>query len=153
MHRRAPHMKRLLLTIGTGLVLGLLLTASPGCMQSPRDKLIGRWYNSRMSIRFREDGSVLFNSAAGRADGVYYFDERRRSVNANSPSPNLTLDVIRNNQRIVLQYEIEIMSHDRLRLSLINTEGSRNRPRMDNAPLSFTILKRAKPEEESVASR
>ena len=52
------------------LVCGLMWSAT-GCSTTPQDKLHGRWYNSKMSIRFRTDGTVIFNSMDGLATGRY----------------------------------------------------------------------------------
>lgn len=149
---RVPHSgtNSRFLIIGAGMLLVLMSVASPGCMQSPGQKLIGRWYNSGMSVRFRENGTVLYNSPSGRAEGVYYFNERGRNLSSNQPSPNLTLDVVRNGERIRMDFELEIISRDRVRLTEVNPNRRQTTRRPENAPPPFTILKRA---DESLAAR
>ncbi len=117
-----------------GLLLVLVLT---GCQQSPQQKLIGRWYNDEMSIRFRADGRVLLFSRSGRAEGRYVFAETQ-SNNALSKAENLVLDVIRDGKPRRMIFDADFLGVDRLRLSDLTPQARRT---TDPAP-EFAILRR-----------
>jgi len=101
------------------VVATLLLLSMTSCNWEPRQKLIGRWYSSDVSIRFREDGSVYFNSPAGLGVGRFHFDETVRSASTQDHTPNLVLDLIRKQNRIQLRFNVQIMSPERIRLTEI----------------------------------
>ncbi|HWL08787.1 MAG TPA: hypothetical protein VNQ76_10295 [Planctomicrobium sp.] len=117
----------------------LLLFVSSSCMMTPEEKIIGRWYSGGMSIRFRKDKSVLYNTAAGRAVGYYYFDPVVKNLAREQTVPNLVLDVVRNNQRVRVNFELEIMANDRIRLTYLPGPDA---PPSNRSPRA-SILKRA----------
>jgi len=117
------------------------LTLLSGCQLTREQQLIGRWYNSEMSIRFRPDGGVIYNSPAGKAIGVYYFTGTARPIATTHTQENLVLDVVRNGQRLRMGFEAELISADRLRLYDLTT-----RPRISNEAGTVentVVLKRA----------
>lgn len=111
-----------------------------GCYQSPRQKLMGRWYNADMSLRFRPDGIVLFNNLDGMARGRYFFTEERQ---ASEPSPgqrNLVVDVVRNGKRQQYSFDATFLSDDRLRLIEVPLTTA-DRP--TDAIRQFALLRKA----------
>lgn len=127
---------RNLLVVGS---LALLLLS--GCQQSLDQKLIGRWYNGTMSIRFREDGGVVLNTPTGRGVGRYVFNPGV-PMSANSLEPNITVDMVRNNTRSQIEFHVEFLNGDRLRLVNLSAEVP-VRNRRAGVPREFAILKRA----------
>jgi hypothetical protein len=121
-------------------LLGAVCGFASGCELDPEQKLIGRWYNSDMSIRFRPDGGVIFNTPAGRAVGRYYYDGSFRPVSSGHVRENLVLDVVRNGERLRLGFEVEVIAANRLRIYDLN-----NRVRPGERPdrVSSMVLKRA----------
>ena len=97
------------------LVCGLMWSAT-GCSTTPQDKLHGRWYNSEMSIRFRTDGTVIFNSMAGLATGRYFFDGAVRPDASAETLTNLTMDLERNGEVFRVNYELQFLGSKRLRM-------------------------------------
>lgn len=122
------------------LLLFLVCGTLAGCELDPEKKLLGRWYNSDMSIRFRPDGGVILNTRAGRAVGRYYYDGTSRPASSGKLHENLVLDVVRNGQRLRLSFEVEVISANRLRIYDLN-----NRVRAGDRPdrVSAMVLKRA----------
>ncbi len=90
-----------------------------GCSKSPSEKLIGRWYSGEMTIRFREDSGVIWNSPRGLALGRYEFSGKTRNIKREEEQPNLFIDVVRNDERQQFQFEISFLGEDRLRVQLI----------------------------------
>lgn len=108
----------------------LLLLISSSCMQSDYEKLQGRWYNSSMSVRFRKDGSVFLNTSTGPAFGRYAYQPT--SFNSSTPDrkvPNLTLDVVRNDVLQRMEFEVVMMSRNRIRMTYLGSPTSGDRPR------------------------
>jgi hypothetical protein len=103
------------------VVFGMCLVAlmQQGCSKSPSEKLIGRWYSGDMTIRFREDSGVIWNSPRGLALGKYEFSGKTRNVRYEKEDPNLFIDVVRNDERQQFQFEISFLGPDRLRIQLI----------------------------------
>lgn len=129
------------------LLMLVLLVSSSSCMQGPREKLVGRWYTSDTSIRFRSDGTVVYNSPRGLAVGRYFFDETPRDITSTAPHPNLILELVRKDQQLRLDFEVEILSQDRIRLTEIRPATARQ----GSLVASFKVLKRAT-EAEGAAS-
>ena len=90
-----------------------------GCSKSPSEKLIGRWYSGEMTIRFREDSGVIWNSPRGLALGRYEFTGKTKNVRNDEKDPNLFIDVVRNDERQQFQFEVSFLGEDRLRVQLI----------------------------------
>lgn len=124
--------------VGGGIWAALLMMSLSGCQQTPQQKLIGRWYNDEMSIRFRPDGRVLLFSRSGRAEGRYVFAETQ-SNNALTKAENLVLDVIRDGKPRRMIFDADFLGVDRLRLSDLTPQSRRT---TDPAP-EFAILRRS----------
>lgn len=99
----------------TGLLLGGALLLC-GCYQTPQQRLIGRWFNAEMSLRFQSDGIVVFNSSEGLTRGRYEFVPTPAALGAQSGQENLVIDLSRNGRRTRLYFEAVFLAHDRLRL-------------------------------------
>ena len=119
----------------------LFLVGQSGCAKSADELLIGRWYSRDMTIRFREDSAVIWNSPSGLALGRYEFSGKKRGVGSDKLSPNLFVDVIRNDQRRQYQFEITFLGNDRLQFEMIPTNYDPNSP--EPASRSGYVLKRA----------
>jgi len=130
------------------LLTAVVVLAMSSCMQTPEEKLLGRWYNDSLSIRFRKDGSVLYNSPSGRAIGRYYFDPRAKNPAKTDPVPNLVLDVVRKERHLRLSFEVEQISEDRVRLTYFpSLEEARSGTRLPSS-----ILLRADESKTTVAA-
>ncbi len=90
-----------------------------GCAKSPSELLIGRWYSGEMTIRFREDSAVIWNSPEGLALGRYEFEGNGKRLKDTERVPNLFVDVIRNDERQKFQFEVSFLGQDRIRMELI----------------------------------
>jgi len=121
------------------LLVLLLLVCSSSCMQGPREKLLGRWYTSDTSIRFRDDGTVVFNTPQGLAIGRYHFDETPKDATSKALQPNLILELVRSNRQLRLDFELEILSRDRIRMTEVLPPSTTRR----SAISRFKVLKRA----------
>lgn len=122
---------------------GLLAIMSLGlasCMQTPHEKLVGRWFNRDMSIRFRDDGTVTFNSGAGLAVGRYYYNGVEGNASNEIPTRNLTLDLLRNNRHVRIDMVVEFLGQDRLRLLEVR---AKNAPAVPSSRQQMVVLKRA----------
>ena len=126
------------------LCCGLLCSAT-GCATTPQAKLHGRWFNSEMSIRFRTDGTVIFNSIAGLATGRYFFNGEARPDASSESVSNLTMDLQRNGDVFRVNYELQFLGHDRLRIQPVE---SLDRGLPSDAITPVVVLKRF--EEEDV---
>ncbi len=118
--------------------LGLLLLA--GCHRSPRELLIGRWYNGEMSLRFNPDGTALYNSSRGKAPGRYQFEPSLVAAGAQAGTPNLIVEVAHPGGRERYQFEAVFLAQDRLRLHDL-TPRPTSRP-SESVP-QFALLRRA----------
>ena len=106
------------------LVLGSVLAISllfGGCAKSPDELLIGRWYSESMTIRFRTDSGVVWNSRNGLAIGRYEFSSDIQALGKMEATPNLMLDVIRRDERSKFEFEAKLLGKDRLQLKLLST--------------------------------
>lgn len=103
-------------------VLFVFVVLPAGCTLRPREHLQGRWYNATTSIRFREDGSVIYNSVStGLTTGRYHFDGQLRPESANRPVNNLTLDLVVNGRTERWPLEVQFLGDERLRLRPLRT--------------------------------
>lgn len=112
------------------------------CTTTPQSKLHGRWFNSELSIRFRTDGTVIFNSERGLATGRYFFNGEVRPEANEEPVTNLTMDLQRNGEVFRVNYELQFLGSNRLRI----TPANPNEPSGSDLP-SVVILKRAENED------
>lgn len=126
-------------TLLSSVLCGLLFALS-GCSTTPQAKLHGRWFNSEMSIRFRTDGTVVFNSTRGLASGRYFFNGELRPEASEAPVPNLTLDLVRGGEVFRVTYELQFLGSDRLRIQTID-DSDQGLP--SDRILPIVILKRA----------
>jgi hypothetical protein len=117
----------------------VLCAALSSCSLTPQERLHGRWYNADMSVRFRPDGGVLFNSRAGRAVGRYVYETSAPAA-ADQRTTNLVLDVVRNGEPLRLEFDARLLSRDRLRL-----QASRRRSagRARDGTAATVVLQRA----------
>lgn len=118
-----------------------LLTSTLGCQMSAEQQLIGRWYNSNLSLRFGRDGSVVYNSAAGLARGRYVFSGDVSHSLARPRQPNLELDVVRNGRRERLAFAASLMSDNRL--GLYDLTAKLNPASSTDTTPQFALLRRA----------
>lgn len=122
------------------LVMAAVSLAAAGCYQTPQQKLVGRWYNAEMSIRFNQDGSVRYNSAAGLAPGRYEFAPTQMAPGSQPGTPNLIVEVNRPGQRVRYHFEAVFLAHDRLRLHDLSPHSSNQ---TNESIHQFAVLKRA----------
>ena len=121
------------MAVCSGRTLKLLFAAMTcgllaSCSVTPQESLHGRWYNEAMSIRFRVDGTVIFNSrSTGLQVGRYFFDGEVRPVAGAEPIANLTLDLVDNDSVVRREFEIQLLGKERLRLTPVLTT-SQGRP-------------------------
>jgi hypothetical protein len=133
-YRHASH--SISITLLALLSCGLLSS----CSTTPQSSLHGRWFNDEMSIRFRTDGTVIFNSTAGLATGRYFFNGEIRPEASTKPVTNLTMDLERNGEVFRVTYEVEFLGKNRLRIQPVDSL-QRGLPSDDVAQV--VVLKRA----------
>jgi hypothetical protein len=115
--------------------------------------LQGRWYNEALSMRFRPDGSLIYNSTdTGLTTGRYYFSGELRPAAYDAPVANLTLDLVRGNNVVRSQLEVQFVGSERMRLQTVSEPGGGRSA--ENGP-GILVLKRAPHDgqTESPASR
>lgn len=106
-------------------------------METSQEKLVGRWFNSRNSIRFTAVGHVRWNSPRGIAQGNYSYDGSLRRASSNVAVRNLSLDMTRNGKPLQADFELQFIG-DKLRLTPMSTANSE----------AIIILKRAGADDE-----
>lgn len=102
------------------LVLMILCLSLCSCMETPQEKLVGRWFNSSNTIRFTDEGYARWNSRMGDAQGIYEYDGAIRRTSANEPVRNLSFDLVRAGQSLQSDFELEFLGDDRLRLTPVD---------------------------------
>lgn len=109
-------------------MLSLVALTCCSCMETPHEQLLGRWFNSQNSIRFKDDGTLVWNARTRRAYGKYWFTGEPRNPTINQPQPNLTLQLVTADGDAVSQYELEFLGSDKLRLQPVqpNARVTRN---------------------------
>lgn len=117
-------------------MLGLLPILISSCIQSPQEKLLGRWYNEANSIRFNADGTLLWNAKQGRATGTYTYSGEARVATSNNATYNLRLNLVEKDRTLTTDYEAEFLGTGHLRLLQAET----NRP---DVPARILVLKKA----------
>lgn len=116
------------------LVLFCLLLG--GCSTAEED-LQGRWFNGEVSIRFRPDGTVLYNSRlTGLVEGVYEYHPHPVTQTSIEPVENLIVDFPGRQLRL----DARFAGRTRLRLTEMPAEGQ-----AANAIPSVALLKKADP--------
>ncbi len=121
------------------VVAAALCAALSSCSLTPQEQIHGRWYNADMSVRFRPDGAVLFNSRAGRAMGRYVYETSAPAA-ADQTTTNLVLDVVRNGEPLRLEFDARLLSRDRLRLQ---ASPRRSAGRARDGIAATVVLRRA----------
>lgn len=123
------------------LLLAVVCGGMSSCSATPQEQLQGRWYNEALSLRFRPDGSVIYNATdTGLTTGRYFFNGELRPTAADEPVANLTLDLVRGNRVVRSQLEVQFVGSERLRLRTVSESG-RGRS-AENGP-GILVLKRA----------
>ncbi len=110
--------RRLLLPL-----FSLLAVTCCSCMETPQERLIGRWFNSQNSIRFKNDGTLVWNARALQAYGRYWYTGESRPATTNRPQTNLTVQLISSDEQIVATYELQFLGGDKIRLQPVNREN------------------------------
>ena len=98
----------------------LLAVTCCSCMETPQERLIGRWYNSQNSIRFKDDGTLVWNARSRQAYGRYWYTGDSRAVSTNQIQPNLTLQLVTSSSEVTTQYELQYLGGDKMRLQPVN---------------------------------
>lgn len=120
------------------------------CSATPQEQLQGRWYDETLSLRFRPDGGVVFNSSAtGLTTGRYYFNGELKPASDDRPVANLTLDLVRGDQIVRSRMEAQFIGAERLRIRTLDTV--RRGPGGDRIP-DVVVLKRAPGNSDQLAS-
>ena len=107
------------------------------CMETPQEKLIGRWFNKSNSIRFTAEGHVRWNSPRGTSQGYFTYDGSARRTSSNVAVRNLSLDLTRKGLPLQADFELEFLG-DKLRLTPLSTAN----------PGAIIVLKRAGKDDE-----
>jgi hypothetical protein len=111
-----------------------------GCYQTPQQKLLGRWYNGEMSLRFQPDGTAVYNSVQGKSFGRYVFEPPRLVTGSQAGQPNLVVDLATTDGKHRYQFEAVFIAQDRLRLHDLT-------PKVIDTPTAavpqFVLLRRA----------
>ena len=118
-------------------VLSLLLVVTvSGCSQTPQEAVLGRWYNGDMSLRFRPNGTVVWNTRQGMAQGKYSFVGDVPRWASDSTTVRVRLDLTRNGQAIQPTLDLQFVGADRIRV----------------IPGAQAVLKRAQSESETATA-
>lgn len=129
-------------------VLGMACLSS--CSATPQEQLEGRWYDETLSLRFRPDGGVVFNSrATGLTTGRYYFNGELQPASDDRPVPNLTLDLVRGDRIVRSRMEVQFIGGERLRVRSLDTQ--RPGPGGGRIP-DVVVLKRATGNSDQLAA-
>jgi hypothetical protein len=132
------------------LVAALACLCLASCSATPQEQLQGRWYDETLSLRFRPDGGVIFNSrATGLTTGRYYFNGELKPAADDEPVANLTLDLVRGDRIVRSQMEAQFVGGERLRIRTLDTR--RNGPGGNRIP-EVVVLKRSPGNSDQSAS-
>ncbi len=131
----ASHSRRLFLPL-----LSLLAITCCSCMQTPQEKLIGRWFNRDNSLRFNDDGTLVWNARSGRAYGMYWYTGESRATTTNQLQPNMTMQLRTENGDTLSEYEVQFLGSEKLRIQRVNTER--------RTPTRLMVLTKAGPDDE-----
>lgn len=121
------------------LFLGLLCVSVSGCGKEAG--LMGRWYNKDLSIRFRSNGTVLYNSrSTGLVEGQYQYEPTLAQYASTNSQKNLTIWLPQPANTLVLDFELRELGNDRIQLKPIRE--TQNSQSLSNTPVGM-VLKRA----------
>lgn len=104
-------------------LLCLLAVTCCSCMETPQERLIGRWFNSQNSIRFKDDGTLVWNARTRRAYGRYWYTGESRATSTNQLQSNLTLQLVTAENEIVSKYELQFLGGDKMRLQPVGRDN------------------------------
>lgn len=123
------------------LVLCLASLFVSGCGKPPL--VTGRWFNKDVSIRFRENGTAVYNSkATGLVEGRYQYNPAPLVPTATEPVKNLTVWLPQPGRTLSLSFELKMLGSDRIQLKPVSDAPKTSR-RRDESPLVGVVLKRA----------
>ena len=128
------------------LIFALGSCSLPGCGWDRQSKLMGRWYNGDVSIRFRENGSVLYNSlGTGLVEGIYRYDHTALPISSIKPVKNLTVWLPQPGKTLELDFELRYLGESRIQLRPLpkNSGGDAN---SQSLAVLGVILKKSPPE-------
>lgn len=133
---------------GLAIVCLLLISTVSGCSKTPQEAVVGRWYNGDMSLRFRPNGTVVWNTEQGMAQGRYTLVGNVPRWATESATVSVRLDVVRNGQALQPILDLQFVGADRLRVNpTASPQTQTRRPgRMQ------TVLRRAASETETAAN-
>jgi hypothetical protein len=101
--------------------LSLLLIATiSGCNETTREAVLGRWFNGDMSLRLRKDGSVVWNTRQGLAQGRYKFIGDVPRWATENTTVRLQLDVVRNGQPLQPMLDLQFIGGERVRVGAVS---------------------------------
>ena len=107
------------------VLCALLIASASGCTQTPQEAVVGRWYNGEMSLRLQPNGAVVWNTQQGLAQGRYVFVGPVPRWATDNTSARIRLDVIRNNEQIHPELDVQFVGADRLRIKPAEVTRSR----------------------------
>ena len=128
------------------MLCALLIATVSGCSRTPQEAVLGRWYNGDMSLRFRTNGTVVWNTEQGMAQGRYSFVGTVPRWASESTTVRVRLDVVRNGQAIQPTLDLQFIGSDRMRVIpgvQANLQATR---RLQG------VLRRAQTESESITA-
>ncbi len=129
--------------------LSLFCLGFAGCGLSHAEKLLGRWSNKDVSMRFRENGTVLYNSRiTGLVEGRYRFDPKQPSLANTKPVKNLTLWLPQPKGTQIVNFEVRLLGSDRLQIRPIPPTSAKTR-NLDSTRTVAAVLKRAAQDEQN----
>lgn len=131
---------------GAGVVCLLLLTVVSGCNETPQQAILGRWYNGDMSLRFRPNGTVVWNTRQGMAQGRYSFVGSVPRWASESTTVRVRLEVVRNGEAIQPTLDLQFVGADRMRMIPGAQAQTQATDRLQ------AVLKRAQTEAEGTAT-
>ena len=124
----------------------LLIATVCGCSQTPQEAVLGRWYNGDMSLRLRPNGTVVWNTRQGMAQGKYSFVGDVPRWASDSTTVRIRLDVVRNGQAIQPTLDLQFVGADRMRVIPGAQAQTRATDRLQ------AVLRRAQSESETASA-
>lgn len=125
------------------VLCALLIASVSGCTQTPQEAVVGRWYNGEMSLRFQKNGAVVWNTPQGLAQGRYVFVGQVPRWATDNTSARIRLDVVRNNEHLHPELDLQFVGGERLRVKPVETTRSRAAARTQ------AVLRRAESDTDS----
>lgn len=111
------------------MLCAVMMLGVSGCSRTPQEALVGRWYNSEMSMRFQPNGAVVWNTPQGLAQGRYSFVGNVPRWATDNTSARVRLEVVRNNETVNSELDLQFVGADRLRIKPTETTRSRSAAR------------------------